>query len=288
MSIICPDCHKPLTSVESCEFCSWQGSNIDLLHILLSTKDMHSTLFNDYQSNYNKIASTDIESSIQSDSYLVTQSKKLFSYLPNVNNLDVLEVGIGKGLLLQQLTDYGIRSCTGIDISPNYLSRLTENERLNLYIANAENIPFHDHFDLVIASDILEHVLNVGNFLISLNRALKQGGHVVIRIPYLEDLTQYSQYRQCPYEFVHLRTFCKRTIASLLSNSGFKCLKFHYDGFNRYQVRHFPSFIRRRIISYLNSKYPTEAEVASFPNYIGNLIMKPKEMTVIAVKHSNI
>jgi SAM-dependent methyltransferase len=101
---------------------------------------------------------------------------------------------------------------------------------ITLALANAENLPFADAFDVVIASELLEHVLNVGDLLVSLHRALADRGRLFVRVPYREDLRQYARQNGCPYPFVHLRTFTRDSLVDMLRRAGFRPRRIRYDG----------------------------------------------------------
>jgi SAM-dependent methyltransferase len=97
-------------------------------------------------------------------------------------------------------------------------------------MANAERLPFADHFDVMIATDILEHVLNVGAFLYSANRALRPGGRLYVRVPFRENLLQYAPQTGCPYRFVHLRTYDRPLLRQTLEEAGFAVEGMWSDG----------------------------------------------------------
>jgi SAM-dependent methyltransferase len=57
----------------------------------------------------------------------------------------------------------------------------------NHYNINLERIGFpSDHFDLVITSDVMEHVREIGQAHLEIHRVLKPGGHYVFTVPYDE------------------------------------------------------------------------------------------------------
>ena len=74
-------------------------------------------------------------------------------------------------------------------------------------VGNVEFMPFRECFDWVVATDILEHVLNLGNALVRIARSLKPGGRFAcqLTIGFKEALGQYSIYNGQKYEFAHMR-----------------------------------------------------------------------------------
>jgi len=215
-----------------CSLCGWKLETTGGVPVLLSNADRSSPTFRDYSANYDRIADDDLAASIQPPAYLALQAETLFSYLPSLPGRRVCEIGIGQGRLFEKLSAARPASLTGIDISVAYLRRHAPQARpgLSLALANAENMPYSDEFDVIIASEILEHVLNVGDLLISLNRSLVKGGKLFVRVPYKEDLRQYARQNGCPYPFVHLRSFTRSSLVDLLRHAGFRARRLRYDG----------------------------------------------------------
>lgn len=232
---ICPDCHAELPGggPNDCAACGWKLELKDGVPVLFSSAERSSPTFRRYLENYDEIAAEDLRESIQPMGYLQAQAEEVFSYLPPLAGLRVCEVGVGRGMLFDKVLAAKPSSLTGVDVSIAYLRPYLSREgptKLTVALTTAESLPFANEFDLVIASEILEHVLNVGDFLISLRRSLAPGGQVVIRVPYKEDLRQYARQNDCPYEFVHLRNFTRGSLLSMMKTAGFKPRKLHYDG----------------------------------------------------------
>jgi SAM-dependent methyltransferase len=115
----------------------------------------------------------------------------------------LLDVGCGMGRLLDMLPDY---QRYGMDISASYLSYAI---RVNaeVCLAKVEEMPYRDGlFDTVVCTDVLEHVLDLNTAILQLFRVVKQGGHLVIRVPYRENLEPYLR-PEYPYHMAHLRSF---------------------------------------------------------------------------------
>lgn len=101
----------------------------------------------------------------------------------------VLDIGCRWGTDLQKIasinTDAGI---TGIDISGDALTAarmsLKENRNVSLLKARGEDLPFRDNsFDLIISSEVIEHIKDVERFIRSVRRVLKNQGVVIITTP---------------------------------------------------------------------------------------------------------
>lgn len=118
-------------------------------------------------------------------------------------NQVILDVGVGLGELLSE-----IKGCRrfGVDLSIDYL-KIARSKDIEAVMCLAEELPYHDSvFDVVVAVDVLEHVLDLSAVTKSISRVLKTGGYLLVRVPYEEDLSPYKD-PTLPYEYVHLRSF---------------------------------------------------------------------------------
>jgi 2-polyprenyl-3-methyl-5-hydroxy-6-metoxy-1,4-benzoquinol methylase len=292
--IICPNCrNESADAATKCVACDWTLQTIEEVPVYLSNTDKADPMLKAYIENYDVLSDEELAGRLQPNLYQETQCEKLFSYIGQIENLSVCEVGIGKGILLDKIIAAKPKELFGIDVSVNFLKRynnLKDNQIFPI-LANAENLPFYNRFDLMVASDILEHVMNVGDFLYSSNKSLKQGGNLVIRVPYNENLMMYSRHLGCEYQFAHLRNFCKKTLETNLKYAGFEINKLHYDGYWAYKTR--PIFRKWEFISkHLDKMYekyfPNEFDINCIDNRIGRILMEPAEITAVCTKVSEL
>lgn len=120
----------------------------------------------------------------------------------------VLDVGVGLGRVLGPLRNL---SRYGIDLSTDYL-KMARAEGIKVALSKIEDMPFVDEcFDMVLLTDVLEHVLDLNFCTKEILRVLRPGGVLVVRVPYKEDLSPYLA-DTLPYEFVHLRAFDENSL----------------------------------------------------------------------------
>jgi len=101
---------------------------------------------------------------------------------PGRNDLEILDAGCGTGLTLQELRPLG--SATGVDLSDEALAFCRMRGLENVYNADLVDLPFAaDHFDIVTALDVLEHINNDAAALAEFRRVLKPGGRAFIFVP---------------------------------------------------------------------------------------------------------
>jgi SAM-dependent methyltransferase len=106
----------------------------------------------------------------------------------------ILELGYGSGILMPTLASLGGR-VHGLDleaepseVSPR-LARL--GVQAELVKGDASRLPFPDeHFDLVVAMSIFEHIAELGPVIASVRRVLKPGGHLLVGMPRVDRLME--------------------------------------------------------------------------------------------------
>lgn len=116
----------------------------------------------------------------------------------------ILDVGVGHGRLLSKI-DIDVKKF-GIDIS---LHNLLESKKkgIDVCMAKAEELPFNENcFDIVVCTDVLEHALDINTVFNEIKRVLKPQGKFIVRVPYREDLSLYSNHNY-PYFYSHIRNF---------------------------------------------------------------------------------
>lgn len=230
--IICPECSEPVRESDKwgCSSCGWNSAVTGGVLTAVRASDWNDPTLKSYFSNYDDLAEVDLKQAIVDEGYVRGLARNLVDRAGDVHGLSVCDLGSGKGFAARMLAAAGAR-VTAVDISAAYLKTLIGEANLQPILANAENLPFRHHFDLIVSTDVMEHVLNLGSFLFCVNRGLKVGGRFLVRVPYREDLITYSPHRGCPYRFVHLRTFNKGSLQDCLIQSGFKIRNVRLDGF---------------------------------------------------------
>ena len=130
----------------------------------------------------------------------------------------ILDVGIGLGRLLEMLPDY---DKYGMDIALPYLVH-SRKKSIEVCMAMIEDMPYRKNFfDLVVCTDVLEHVLDLNLAVTNILSVLKPGGVFIARVPYKESLKCYAE-ASYPYYYAHIRSFDEHSL-SLLFTRCFGC-----------------------------------------------------------------
>ncbi len=102
----------------------------------------------------------------------------------NVNNLEILDIGCGGGLVSESLAKLGAR-VTGIDFVNKNIDNAKQHAKENKlkinYICNdIEKLKLKKKYDLIIVFEVLEHLDNWNYFLKNIKKNLKDNGKIII------------------------------------------------------------------------------------------------------------
>ncbi len=128
------------------------------------------------------------------DSNKITQLRvrKIIELVPPDRAINIFDLGFGYGHVLLELETKGYRRLGGVDISKeavNYISGRIHNG--NFQIGSFTQIPLDDDsVDLVIASEVMEHVPPKDTFIVydEIKRITKQQGLVIFSVPLNDNL----------------------------------------------------------------------------------------------------
>jgi len=154
----------------------------------------------------------------------------------------VLDIGCGSGRHSAAMARYEGVQVVGADINQSDLieahKRLILQERLegkrgrwNLLAAGIERLPFKDNwFDLIICSEILEHIPDHKGAAAEVVRVLKPGKHLVVSVPrFLPERICWALSREYhSAENGHIRIYSKKGLIRLLEGFDLKPWSFHY------------------------------------------------------------
>jgi len=158
----------------------------------------------------------------------------IISKIPkNVNS--ILDVGCGSGWVAKEFLPKG-KQVYSLDISvinPAIVKKLFPSEKHFGITADSFHLPFTDNsFDCVIASEIIEHVLEPKNFIRELLRVVKSGGSLIITTPYKEKIVYYLcvHCNQKTPANAHLHSFDELILRDLYSGKDLESFKFETFG----------------------------------------------------------
>lgn len=163
----------------------------------------------------------------------------------------ILDVGAGTGAKLQALNKLG--RTAGIDASMRALVFCKKRGLDNVVQGVAEKLPFEDRqFDILLYSDILEHLENPVEALKEGRRVLKDSGKIIITVPAFKLL--WSQHDEA---LCHFRRYEKKTLLIDLKEAGLQPNKMSYLFFTSFFLVA-PVRIIRRFTRRFNGKFKSD------------------------------
>lgn len=153
----------------------------------------------------------------------------ILKVLDNYNPKLILDVGCGEGFITYKLADkFKEAFIFGIDIEKEYIDYAREfNSAANICykVDEIDTLPTWD-FDLIIATEVLEHLENPKDAIKKLKAVSNNGGIILITIPNepyfrLGNLCALKYIRSFGSTPGHLHNWTKGQISTLLRNMGY-------------------------------------------------------------------
>ncbi|HSS19391.1 MAG TPA: class I SAM-dependent methyltransferase [Pyrinomonadaceae bacterium] len=154
----------------------------------------------------------------------------------------ICDLGCGNGYMAGGLAELGY-DVTGIDASESGIAVARDNYQRATFVQALVDSSLHErtglkHFDLVISSDVIEHLYRPDDLIEAAHSLLAPGGRFLVGTPYhgyWKNLMLSATGKMDAHFGVHdvgghIKFFSKKTLSNLLLNHGFSDLKFSYYG----------------------------------------------------------
>jgi len=189
----------------------------------------------------------------------------LRQYLPNKNQLEILDVGCGTGSTLKELEKHG--HAIGVDVSEEAVRFSKLRGCTNVYRIDGEGLFFEDEmFDLLVSLDVIEHITDDCAALSEYYRITKHSGILLLTVP--------------AYNFLwgahdeindHKRRYIADELKNKVEKTGFAVGKLTY--FNTFL---FPFVLLarmgQRVTKMVNGRYKPRSDLKLYPSSINNLL----------------
>lgn len=172
--------------------------------------------------------------------------KYILQLLANTpKDLSILDIGCSSGMLLNELAGIGFNKdkLYGIDISPDAVQQSKENGVQNSFLMDAGSIDLNRKFDILIASDCLEHLENDKEALGNWRKILNRDGQLIVFVPAFMAL-----WNEHDVANMHYRRYTRKALKKKLIESGFEVNDSSYWNFFL-----FPPILMVRLLSRLKS-----------------------------------
>ena len=175
--------------------------------------------------------------------YSQSMRTEMFDFLPSEYS-KVLEVGCNVGNFSQLLSKpYEFWGVEPLKEAAEIAKTKMDKVLVGFYDNVANEIP-NNYFDLIIATDVIEHMEKPWEFLQSIKKKMTVNASIILSIP---NVRYYGNLKELLYEkdweykddgildITHARFFTKKSIVRLLNENGFKIEKM--EGINPVKVR---------------------------------------------------
>jgi len=195
---------------------------------------------------------------------------KINQLINNTQYTSVLDVGCGDGKELKRYAKDTVSGC-GLDTNLDKIKSVKNNTSNCCFVcADVQNLPFKDEtFDLVTATEVIEHLPDHNRFLNEVYRVLKPNGFLIISTP---NQLQISSLMMKIVEFItnkkfldapdHISKVTPIKLKKELERAGFEVESLDYGAFNPYIFP--PYFLIFHEVKSLNTIYKVLDKMTNF------------------------
>jgi SAM-dependent methyltransferase len=198
-----------------------------------------------------------VEAAVEQSHWWFVGRRRLFARrierLAIARDARVLDLGTSTGTNLRMLRDIGMTNVVGLDLSDEAIRFCREKGLGKVHKGDITAIPFPDRsFDMVLATDIIEHVDADEKALEEVARILKPGGRAIITVPAFTALWG----PQDDLAF-HKRRYRMVPLVAKAERAGLRVRDKFYFNFLLFA----PIYIARRILSVIPNRVRSENEI---------------------------
>lgn len=190
----------------------------------------------------------------------------------------ILNIGCGTGGMIPLFEQYG--DVTNTDISDEAIKFCRQHGYKNVVKYNGKKLPFNTReFDMVIATDVLEHIENDDDALAEWRKLLKPNGHLLITVPAYQWL--WSEHDESLH---HYRRYSASQLHNKVNQNGYKVIKRSYAiAFS------FPVIVAYRLVSSVSGKDKSKkaSSYVILPKLINDLFTNLLRVEARILKYAN-
>lgn len=211
-----------------------------------------------------------IEHEVEKTHWWFQGRRYLFRKVINKLNLSksarIMDVGSSSGTNLRLLKSMGFSNYHGLDVSKEAQKFCEEKGLGKVYIADVQKDALtENHYDLILLTDVLEHLQEDGETISRMHKYLKDAGYLLITVPCFQSLWG-------PQDIVahHLRRYKKSHIKQMLKNRSFEIITDYHFNF----LLFLPIWLMRKILLKTKSIQNENELNTPFINFILKLLFR--------------
>jgi len=154
-------------------------------------------------------------------------SKRISQFIKK--NDEVLDIGCGTGDYLLEMAKYGVK-LNGFDYSEYAIERAKKrliSQKVNLKVSSVENFKNEKKYDLILISEVLEHIKDDSRVLKKIVNFLNKKGKIIISVPFDQNLWEYESHQS----YDDLRRYSKEDLKQIINQAGLEVLNLDCYGF---------------------------------------------------------
>src|SRR3989344_7319378 len=110
--------------------------------------------------------------------------ESIIKLLDKNKKIKILDAGCGEGHLLEKIFNKGYKNLYGADITKIALESAKKRVKAKFFLQDLGKLRFKDNFfDVVICTEVIEHIENYKKVINELKRVLKKNGLFIITFP---------------------------------------------------------------------------------------------------------
>lgn len=165
----------------------------------------------------------------------------------------ILDLGTSTGTNLRLLNELGYTNYQGLDSSDEAIRWCSDKNLGKVHKGDICNLPFRDgEFELVLATDILEHVEDDQRALREINRVLTSGGRAIITVPAFESL--WGLQDDVSH---HKRRYRMNPVLDRINRAGMVCINSFYFNY----LLFLPIWAMRKLIKLFHVRLKSENQI---------------------------
>jgi len=203
-----------------------------------------------------------------------SRRKYLLDLLQNApKDSKVLDIGCSSGIFLKDLEQLGFSTANlyGVDISEKAIANCKANGIPNAFVMDAQHVTLTESFDIIIASDCLEHLENDQQAIQNWKSLLKAGGKMYVFVPAFMSLWSYHDEVN-----MHHRRYTNAELQSKLEAEDLQILKSSYWNFFLFV----PVYVFRKLSAVFQKNKKGESDIS-----IGNRLVNKMLLLLIVFEN---